>query len=112
MKPDSSSALAEMLEAENAALRELDFCRATALLEAKRRVLDLFVTAGAPSAPMPDRLRQAAEENRELLERALLIQRRIIGIVLQAVAPKPPSYAAGGYAAPGSAGGLCVRSTV
>ena len=112
MRSEPAAALAEVLEAENAALRALDFPGATALFEEKQRALALLGNAGAESAPMLDRLRHAAEENRELLERAVLIQGRIIGIVLQAAAPKPRGYAAGGYAARGRAGALCVRSTV
>jgi hypothetical protein len=111
MKYDPASALAEVLEAENAALRALDFPRATGLLEEKRRALAILGSIAAPPTLALDRLRQVAEENRELLERAVLIQGRIIGIILQAAAPRPRGYAAGGYAARGPAGALCVRST-
>ncbi|MBV8458150.1 MAG: hypothetical protein JO122_16215 [Acetobacteraceae bacterium] len=112
MRGDPAYALAEVLEAENAALRALDFPRVTALLEEKRRALAMLGRMGAPATPVLGRLQQTAKENRELLERAVLIQGRIIGIVLQAAVPKPRGYAAGGYAARGLTGALCVRSTV
>jgi hypothetical protein len=89
----------------------MDFSRAIGLLDAKRRALGMLAGAGALPAPVLDGLRQAAKENRELLERAVLVQGRIIGLVLQAVGPKPRGYGASGYAARGSAGAVCMRST-
>lgn len=112
MRGDPASALAEVLEAENAALRALDFPRVTALLEEKRRALAMLRTMGAPTTPVLDRLEQTAKENRELLERAVLIQGRIIGIILQAAVPNARGYVAAGYASRGPAGALCMRSII
>ncbi|HVZ10501.1 MAG TPA: hypothetical protein VHC04_21525 [Rhodopila sp.] len=83
--------LADVLTLENAALRRLDFPAAANLLPAKRAALEALSAAGAISQPLPAtatslgrRLMTLAAENRALLERAMAVQSRILGIVARA----------------------------
>jgi len=109
----SATALAYTLAAENRALAELDFTRAVTLLDAKQRATDAFAAAHARAATTPDdmrtrrslimdvatRLRELAGENKRLLERAVVVQGRVIGAVVRAI-PKAvggaPRYGSGG----------------
>jgi hypothetical protein len=109
----SATLLADTLAAENRALAGLDFAHAVALLDAKLRATDAFVAARAHAASAPDelrnrrhlvedvatRLRELAAENKRLLERAVIVQGRVIGAIVRAV-PKAtggvPRYGAGG----------------
>jgi len=107
----SAGALADTLAAENRALAGLDFSAAVALLGAKQRATDAFIAAhGAPAVGEPigrrrllaevaARLRELAAENKRLLERAVIVQGRVIGAIVRAV-PKVvggvPRYGAGG----------------
>jgi hypothetical protein len=95
-------ALAATLVAENQALIGLDFRRAAALLDEKRRAADAFAAAAQDrqvAADVVTRLRDLAAENKRLLERAVLVQGRVIGAVVRAI-PKVvggvPRYGAGG----------------
>ncbi|HTN11476.1 MAG TPA: hypothetical protein VL154_10955 [Acetobacteraceae bacterium] len=107
-------ALADTLARENAALLALDLPAAVALLADKHREADAFTTAharvaaqeGAVEAPLRAmaetvgvRLAGLATENKRLLERALLVQQRVIGSIARAV-PRAletaPRYDAGG----------------
>jgi hypothetical protein len=106
---EAARRLAELLDLENAALRAMDIRRATSLLAEKTAaVAELSKYGDAPSAavgaPHRDvvsiarRLDAAASENRRLLERAIVAQQRVIGIVVRAAAAavRQPSYGAGG----------------
>jgi hypothetical protein len=98
-------ALCLVLDRENAALRALDPVRAGGFLVAKRAATDALLQAGERHAGTPPlsvaearRLRDLAAENRRLLERAIMIQGRVIAVVARA-APRPrmaPRYAANG----------------
>jgi hypothetical protein len=88
--------LAELLDLENSALRALDFAGAVALFPAKQRAADNFAVAQAqlgalPSALRPEferttrRLKDLAADNRRLLEHAITVQGRVIGIVVKAL---------------------------
>lgn len=100
----AAARLAEVLAQENAALAALDLPAAVSVLAEKQDAAAAFVAAlrQAPGS-MPaqaDRLRGLAEENRHLLEHALLVQRRVVGLVARAV-PKALAPAAR-YGATGS----------
>jgi hypothetical protein len=109
---NAAAALAAVLSEENAALAGFDYARATALLGRKERALAELVDAQrampAPSADAAHRevaerlatdLRDLSTENRRLLEQAIQVQRRVVGVVFKAV-PKTifgaPRYAASG----------------
>ena len=109
----SATTLADTLAAENRALSDLDFTSAANLFGAKLRATDAFVAAHARAAAAPGeprdrrrlvgdvvtRLRELTAENKRLLERAVLVQGRVIGAVVRAV-PKVtrgvPRYGSGG----------------
>jgi hypothetical protein len=94
--------LADVLERENAALKAMDLRRATQLLPEKTAAI--VALSAADNAPDPDtlsvasRLDNLALENRSLLERAIVAQRRVIGIVVRAAvaASTGPAYGAAG----------------
>ncbi|HSU04459.1 MAG TPA: hypothetical protein VLI93_02705 [Acetobacteraceae bacterium] len=83
--------LADILAAENAALAAMDLPRAAALLPAKRESAEallavrcIAVDATALRARIDacgQRLSSLAEENRRLLDRALSVQARVIGVI-------------------------------
>lgn len=112
---DAAVALADTLARENEALSHLDLARAAAVLGAKRRAAAAFDEARAqpepaaskktpPLAPEVERrLAALAEENRLLLERAIRVQRRIIGTVAAALPKADPErgYRPDGAPAPG-----------
>lgn len=96
---DAAVALADTLAAENAALGGLDLARAAALLPAKQRAADAFMSAHAAAAllapqsragggDLARRLAALAEENRRLLERAIAVQGRVVTTVVRAL-PRP-----------------------
>jgi len=95
---DPATRLAQILEQENAALAAFDFPRATALLAEKQEALRLF--AAEPPGNAPARLRELADTNRRLLERAIAVQGRVIELVASAL---PPPATTGRYAATGAA---------
>ena len=101
--------LAETLTAENVALEAMNLPRAAAMLAEKEAALASF-KAAQTSSPNTPALRQAAsrllaagDENRRLLERAIAVQTRVLGIVAQAARaanPAPARYGrTGSYAA-------------
>jgi hypothetical protein len=103
----AAALLADTLAAENAALTALDLPRAASMLAAKQRTvagflaaLDAGRTAGqdATAEPLARRLQALTEENRTLLERAIAVQGRVIGIIAGAAAPAvaPSAYSARG----------------
>ena len=107
---DATNMLAEMLTAENAALRALDLPAVAALLARKLQAAEKFVQAhGTPSAVATPALRIAAlrlaeeaQQNRRLLERALTVQTRVLGLITGAVrtaGPDSPYLRSGAYAA-------------
>jgi hypothetical protein len=119
--------LAEVLAAENAALAALDLPRAGAMLAAKTRAADAFVAAhgmshgasqgvspGAGTAP-PQRLRALLHENQRLLEHAITVQGRVIGVIARALPralrdPVATRYGAQGRAAPARLSAVAVSA--
>ena len=103
----AAGTLADVLARENAALKRLDFSAAMALVPAKEAAL-LGVTNGRTPAPVSTRdpallalgrrISGLVVENRLLLERAIAVQTRVVGIIVRAAKPPP---AAGQYAATG-----------
>jgi hypothetical protein len=100
----AAARLADLLAQENAALAALDLPRATALLADKQDAARSFARAqqaapaGGSASPALVRLRVEAEQNRRLLERGILIQGEVIGLIAAAL-PKgagPLRYAATG----------------
>jgi hypothetical protein len=85
--------LADTLEAENAALAALDLPRAVGMLDGKQRAIADFVAAqnaplsGQAGKRMVQRLQELAVENKRLLERAIAVQGRVIGVVARSAAP-------------------------
>ncbi|MDA8048433.1 MAG: hypothetical protein M0002_00185 [Rhodospirillales bacterium] len=107
---DAAVELADALARENEALTRLDLARAAAMLAAKRRAAEAFEQARSaanrgPAAGKPklvrtveEQLAALAEENRALLERAIRVQRRVIGTIAEAL---PRAASAGRYRADG-----------
>jgi hypothetical protein len=122
----ATARLAEVLTAENEALAALDLPRAGAMLATKTQAADEFVAAqavaaaasarvangavagafagGAPrvAEASQERLRVLVVENQRLLATALTVQRRVIGIIVNAL-PRAmqgtaPRYGGGGRA--------------
>jgi hypothetical protein len=100
--------LAAVLARENAALAELDLRCAAGMLAEKRQAAAAFAAAQAatgvpPSLALARSLGDLAQENRRRLERAIAVQRRIIGIVARAAhsASPAPRYGATGAMAAG-----------
>jgi hypothetical protein len=136
MTPDLIAAaehLARVLETENAALAKFDLQRAAGLLFDKAAALDAFVAARTEArrgAAVPltevqrrsaealtERLQKAAEDNRTMLERAMFVQSRVIGIfsraMPRALAAQAARYGANGrWAGPASTPALSLRSRV
>lgn len=107
--------LADVLSRENAALAALDLARAAAMLAEKQEAGAAFALAwgrGRPLAPVTDardvialarRLEEASVENRRLLERALVVQGRVLATVARAVPRALAVRAAPRYGARGTA---------
>ena len=101
---DALHHLADVLTRENIALRAMDLPGAVALLPEKNAAIaDVMlsgetVTAAAAPALMAltRELDGLAQENRQLLERAIAAQQRVIGIVVRALTSvrAEPSYGA------------------
>ena len=103
--------LLDVLEQENVALRQLDLPTATVLLDAKRAALATFESRSRESLRSDDadetmrrlagRLRDAAAENKRLLERAMRAQHHVMSLLAHAARQSRPGgrYGAhGGYA--------------
>jgi hypothetical protein len=116
--------LADTLTQENLALAALDLPRAATMLADKQRAVAGFLAAReaqrtdvqpAVLEPLAQRLMSLSDANRALLERAIAVQRQVIGIVARAAAP---GVAASGYSAQGTVGhhahpaafALCARA--
>lgn len=94
---DPSTRLTQILQLENMALAAFDLPSAVALLAEKQEALRLF--AAQPTDNAPAHLRDLADANRRLLERAIAVQGRVIEMVASAL---PPPAMAGRYAATGA----------
>ena len=117
----SAAALADTLAEENRALSGLELARAAMLLDAKLRATSAFIAAQAREASAPPnlrtrrqlmeaavlRLKDLAAENKRLLERAIIVQGRVIGCIIAAL----PKIAAGTrhYGATGAFAGPRMR---
>jgi hypothetical protein len=96
--------LSELLREENAALSAMDFARAGGLLAPKHAAADALAAAWRAAEPdhvAPEAMHTLgvlAEENRQLLKRAMRVQRRVLDMVARAAktALRSPSYGAGG----------------
>lgn len=115
----AAAALADVLAQENAALAALDLAAAAALLEAKQAAAEAFAAAQAEDAPPLDgrdlavRLRELAAQNRQLLERAIRVQRRVLGIIAKALPPPAaPRYGASGTLRAGAVAPVIVSARV
>jgi len=102
----AAASLADVLARENAALQRLDFAAAVALVADKEAALANLVSqgeAGSQQSLPPEavslgrQLQALAAENRTLLERAIIVQTRVVGIIARAARPPSArSYAANG----------------
>lgn len=99
MPTEAASRLEAILLAENAALERHDATAAAALLDDKLAAAAALATEGL-SPDAGERLRALAVENGRLLERAIDVQGRIIGMVARAAqaAPGVARYGAKGRA--------------
>ena len=96
--------LSALLTEENAALEAMDFARAGGLLAPKYAAADALAAAwrAADAPPIPSErmhlLGVLAEENRQLLKRAMRVQRRVLDLVARAArsAPQGARYGSGG----------------
>lgn len=121
---EAAVALADTLTRENAALLAQDLAGAAAMLERKQAAAAAFAAAQAeasePAPPDVDRQRLAAQlrdlatENRRLLEQAIRVQGRVIGIVARAATPRPAMarYGATGAVARGAVAPVIVSARV
>lgn len=117
MNPDLITAavsLVEIIAQENDALRSFDLRHAALLTDSKARAIEAFISAQAKQdrskttnptqresvLEMAARLRDLVAENRRLLERAIGVQQRVIGVVAraapQALAAKNSRYSPDG----------------
>jgi hypothetical protein len=82
--------LSALLVEENAALDAMDFARAGALLAPKHAAADALAAAwraADPGAAVSEKMRELgvlAEANRQLLKRAMRVQRRVLDLVAKA----------------------------
>jgi len=127
----TTARLAEALAAENAALAALDLPRAGAMLAAKTRAAEAFVAAHSVSRGMsqgisqeaspgagivpPQHLRALLDENQRLLEHAIAVQGRVIGIIARALPralrdPAAARYGAQGRTAPARLSAVAVSA--
>ena len=108
----AASLLVDVLAEENAALTALDLSRAASMLADKQCAVAGFLTARdaqgtamehAAIEPLARRLQSLSQENRTLLERAIAVQTRVIGVIARAAVP---AVAPAGYSARGATGHL------
>ena len=82
--------LAALLTEENAALERMDFARAGSLLAPKHAAADALAAAWRAADPadgVSEKMRELgllAEDNRQLLKRAMRVQRRVLDLVAKA----------------------------
>jgi flagellar biosynthesis/type III secretory pathway chaperone len=107
---DAALSLLQVIAQENEALRSFDLRHAASLTDGKARAIEAFIAAqirqdrAKKTDPaqreavleMAARLRDLVAENRRLLERAISVQQRVIGVVAraapQAIAAKNSRY--------------------
>ena len=116
----AASRLRDVLSAENAALLALDVPGAASLLDEKLAAarglaevsaLRPAARQTAETAGLALQLRDLAQENRRLLERAILVQGRVLDMVARA-ARQDVAQSSGRYGAGGAAGGATDRCAV
>lgn len=105
------SLLEMLLDAENAALSRIDVETVTALAAEKHRLVDRLrelrpaVTEEQVSSALSAQLRRlsrACDDNKALLERAMLVHRRLMSLVIAATRPPVTGYGRRGVAIAGS----------
>jgi hypothetical protein len=107
---DAADALAEILEAENAALRATDFAAAAGLLPGKRAAIARMEGAAAtgPRHEIRDaagRLDRLAQQNRNLLADGIGIQAQVLRIIASAIrTASAAGYGPNGLSASGFGG--------
>ncbi len=105
----ATRSLCAVLEAENAALRIMDLVAATAFVSQKQRATDAMLAAHKAARPPNDaiwkaegrRLAALVQENKHLLERAMVAQNRVMACIARAIPramPQSSRYGAGGQA--------------
>ena len=117
---DAVERLSALLTEENAALEAMDFARAGGLLAPKHAAADALAEAWRAADPTPDisesmrDLGRLAEENRQLLKRAMRVQRRVLDLVAKAARtpPRTSRYGAGGRVTPVGHGGQSLKTHV
>lgn len=122
---DAATRLADILTRENTALRAMDMAAATALLADKTQALADFTAAGEADARVPQTLRPIAEslarnlrdlvmENRRLLDIALHVQGRVLGVIARAAAQQTnqaaPRYGDGGTPTPSRPAAIAISA--
>lgn len=122
---DAAMRLADILGRENAALRAMDMPAATALLVDKAQALAAFTAAGDADARVPEASRPTAEtlagnlralvmENRRLLDIALHVQGRVLGLIARAAAQQTghaaPRYGGGGTPMPSRPAAIAISA--
>jgi hypothetical protein len=107
---DAANALAEVLEAENAALGKTDFAAAAGLLPVKRAAIERMEIA-LPTGPRHEirdaagRLDRLAQQNRKLLADGIGTQAQVLRIIAGAIrAASAAGYGPSGQAASGFGG--------
>jgi hypothetical protein len=96
--------LSVLLREENSALSAMDFARAGGLLASKHAAADALAAAWRAVEPdhvAPEAMQALgllAEENRQLLKRAMRVQRRVLDMVARAAktSHRPSAYGAAG----------------
>ncbi len=107
--------LSDLLVEENAALAAMDFARAGGLLAPKHAAADALAAAwraADPAAVVSEamcRLGVLAEENRQLLKRAMRVQQRVLDLVAKAARTAPQASGYGSTGKP-SAGTLIAHN--
>jgi hypothetical protein len=107
---EAAHALAEVLEAENAALRAADFAAAAGLLPVKRAAIERmdFALLIDPKHEIRDaagRLDRLAQQNRSLLADGIGIQAQVLRIIAGAIrATSAAGYGPSGQASQGYGG--------
>jgi len=87
---DAVNRLSALLAEENAALEAMDFARAGSLLASKHAAADALAAAwraADPASVATDKmieLGRLAEQNRQLLKRAMRVQSRVLDLVAKA----------------------------
>jgi hypothetical protein len=93
LPPDPTTAalrLLGVLDRENAALATLDLARAASMLAEKEEAVAAFTHACRKGRATPDlaglatRLGEAASRNRQLLERGIAVQGRVLAVIARA----------------------------